>query len=192
LGAGDLFRVWPRRIKLHKLGQMAPVVCGKASTMVCTHESGQGPTREGPTESELQAKLDAARMRLREIVILGMKIWRPTDTTVALGRTLQPQIPTAPDWPPFGGFDVAGNTSGCAINRPTQSGRRRINGEGVPLDPELVQLKRRRSRAVFRRQLDRSEKGQVRQAQSHRPGQTSPPCRGQKLYPSPLRRPTVT
>jgi hypothetical protein len=33
-----------------------------------------------PTESELQAKLDAARFWLHEIVILGMKTWLPADT----------------------------------------------------------------------------------------------------------------
>ena len=32
-----------------------------------------------PTES-LQAKFDAARFRLHEIVILGMKTWLPADT----------------------------------------------------------------------------------------------------------------
>jgi hypothetical protein len=32
-----------------------------------------------PTEDDLQAKLDAARMRLHEIVILSMKTWLPEE-----------------------------------------------------------------------------------------------------------------
>jgi hypothetical protein len=33
-----------------------------------------------PTEADLQAKLDAARARLREIVVLRMKTWLPSVT----------------------------------------------------------------------------------------------------------------
>jgi hypothetical protein len=33
-----------------------------------------------PTEAELQAKLDAARARLRELVVFGMKTWLPAAT----------------------------------------------------------------------------------------------------------------
>jgi hypothetical protein len=56
--------------------------------------------------------------------------------------------------------------------------------------PTLRDGNRRPPGRVFRRPPDRSEKGQVRQGQSHRPGQTSPPCRGHKFYPSPPRRRT--
>jgi hypothetical protein len=35
--------------------------------------------RPRPTEADLKAKLDAARMRLHEIVILGMKTWLPPE-----------------------------------------------------------------------------------------------------------------
>jgi hypothetical protein len=37
-----------------------------------------------PTESELQAKLDAARVRLHEVVILRMKTWLPAETLKGL------------------------------------------------------------------------------------------------------------
>jgi hypothetical protein len=45
-----------------------------------------GPRRRPaqPTEAELQAKLNAARTRLHEIVILGMKTWLPPDTLKGL------------------------------------------------------------------------------------------------------------
>jgi hypothetical protein len=33
-----------------------------------------------PTEADLQAKLDAARARLRELVVFGMKTWLPAAT----------------------------------------------------------------------------------------------------------------
>jgi hypothetical protein len=38
------------------------------------------PQPPQPNEAELQAKLDATRKRLHEIVILWMKTWLPTDT----------------------------------------------------------------------------------------------------------------
>jgi hypothetical protein len=38
------------------------------------------PKPRRPTEAELQAKLDAARMRLRELVVFGMKTWLPAAT----------------------------------------------------------------------------------------------------------------
>jgi hypothetical protein len=37
-----------------------------------------------PTEADLHARLDAARMRLHEIVILRMKTWLPDETLKAL------------------------------------------------------------------------------------------------------------
>jgi hypothetical protein len=37
-----------------------------------------------PTEAEVQAKLDAARARLHEIVILSMKTWLPAETLKGL------------------------------------------------------------------------------------------------------------
>jgi hypothetical protein len=42
------------------------------------------PTPPPLTEERLQAKLDGARQRLREIVILGMKTWLPEETRKAL------------------------------------------------------------------------------------------------------------
>jgi hypothetical protein len=33
-----------------------------------------------PTEADLQARLDAARKRLHEVVILRLKTWLPTET----------------------------------------------------------------------------------------------------------------
>jgi hypothetical protein len=43
-----------------------------------------------PTEADLQARLDAARMRLHEIVILRMKTWLPEETLkrTAVGRSV--------------------------------------------------------------------------------------------------------
>jgi hypothetical protein len=38
------------------------------------------PKPRRPTEADLQAKLDAARMRLRELVVFGMKTWLPAAT----------------------------------------------------------------------------------------------------------------
>jgi hypothetical protein len=38
------------------------------------------PLRPRPTEADLQARLDAARMRLHEIVILRMKTWIREET----------------------------------------------------------------------------------------------------------------
>jgi hypothetical protein len=38
------------------------------------------PPRPRPTEADLQARLDAARMRLHEIVILRMKTWVREET----------------------------------------------------------------------------------------------------------------
>jgi hypothetical protein len=38
------------------------------------------PPRPRPTEADLQARLDAARMRLHEIVILRMKTWIREET----------------------------------------------------------------------------------------------------------------
>jgi hypothetical protein len=45
-------------------------------------EVGNENARRSPrsTEADLQAKLDAARMRLHEIVILRMKTWLPAKT----------------------------------------------------------------------------------------------------------------
>jgi hypothetical protein len=37
-----------------------------------------------PTEADLQAKLDAARIRLHEVVILRMKTWLPEETLKGL------------------------------------------------------------------------------------------------------------
>jgi hypothetical protein len=45
---------------------------------------GRQSKPRGPTDSELQAKLDAARMRLHEIVILRMKTWLPAETPIGL------------------------------------------------------------------------------------------------------------
>src|ERR1700733_12277856 len=42
------------------------------------------PNPAQPTEADLQARLDAARMRLHEIVILGMKTWLPEETLAGL------------------------------------------------------------------------------------------------------------
>jgi hypothetical protein len=44
----------------------------------------------GPTESYLKVKLDAARMRLHEIVILRIKTWLPAETLkeTARGRSV--------------------------------------------------------------------------------------------------------
>ena len=42
------------------------------------------PTPPRPTEADLQARLDAARMRLHEIVILGMKTWLLPETLKGL------------------------------------------------------------------------------------------------------------
>jgi hypothetical protein len=42
------------------------------------------PKPPKPTEADLRAKLDAARMRLHEIVILGMKTWLPEETLKGL------------------------------------------------------------------------------------------------------------
>jgi hypothetical protein len=44
-------------------------------------------TRTLPDESRLQAKLDDARRRLREILILGMKTWLPQQTRKELRET---------------------------------------------------------------------------------------------------------
>jgi hypothetical protein len=38
------------------------------------------PKQSKPTEADLQAKLDAARARLRELVVLSMKTWLPSVT----------------------------------------------------------------------------------------------------------------
>jgi hypothetical protein len=38
------------------------------------------PQPPKPTEADLQAKLDAARARLRELVVFGMKTWLPAAT----------------------------------------------------------------------------------------------------------------
>jgi hypothetical protein len=38
------------------------------------------PQSPRPTEADLQSKLDAARMRLRELVVFGMKTWLPAAT----------------------------------------------------------------------------------------------------------------
>jgi hypothetical protein len=38
------------------------------------------PKPPQPTEADLQAKLDAARARLRELVVFGMKTWLPAAT----------------------------------------------------------------------------------------------------------------
>lgn len=38
------------------------------------------PKPAPPTEESLQARLDAARRRVREIVVLGMKTWLPEET----------------------------------------------------------------------------------------------------------------
>jgi hypothetical protein len=40
----------------------------------------QRPKPPRPTEADLQARLDAARARLHEIVILSMKTWLPAET----------------------------------------------------------------------------------------------------------------
>jgi hypothetical protein len=42
-----------------------------------------------PTETDLQVKLEDARMRLHEIVILRMKTWLPTETLKALGASVR-------------------------------------------------------------------------------------------------------
>jgi hypothetical protein len=44
------------------------------------------PKPPRPTEADLQARLDAARMRLREIVILRMKTWVSEETRRGLGE----------------------------------------------------------------------------------------------------------
>jgi hypothetical protein len=38
------------------------------------------PRAPQPSEADLQAKLDAARVRLRELVVFGMKTWLPAVT----------------------------------------------------------------------------------------------------------------
>jgi hypothetical protein len=45
---------------------------------------GMPPPRSEPTESELLAKLDAARIQLHEVVILRMKTWLPEETLKGL------------------------------------------------------------------------------------------------------------
>ncbi len=45
------------------------------------------PKSPPPTEESLQAKLDAERQRLREIVVLGMKSWLPEETLRGLRET---------------------------------------------------------------------------------------------------------
>jgi hypothetical protein len=46
----------------------------------------QRPKPAPLTEAELRAKLDAARQRLRTIVILGMKTWLPEETRKGLAK----------------------------------------------------------------------------------------------------------
>jgi hypothetical protein len=66
-----------------------------------------------PTEADLQVRLDAARMRLHEIVILSMKTWLPEETLKGLReaevfrreqvrvhfRLMEHARPGAPSWP---------------------------------------------------------------------------------------------
>jgi hypothetical protein len=52
-----------------------------ARAVAATHQPPESPP---PTEADLQAKLDAARARLHEIVILGMKTWLPEETRKGL------------------------------------------------------------------------------------------------------------
>jgi hypothetical protein len=44
------------------------------------------PKPQHPIEAELQAKLDTARQRLRQVVILGMKTWLPEETRKELAK----------------------------------------------------------------------------------------------------------
>jgi hypothetical protein len=44
------------------------------------------PTSPPLTEEHLQAKLDAARQRLRQIVVLGLKSWLPEETRKELAK----------------------------------------------------------------------------------------------------------
>jgi hypothetical protein len=60
----------PRQLELFSDGARA----------VATHQRAKPP----PTEADLQARLDAARMRLHEIVILGMKTSLPEETRQGL------------------------------------------------------------------------------------------------------------
>jgi hypothetical protein len=46
------------------------------------------PQPPNPTEADLRSKLDAARMRLRELVVFGMKTWLPAATLPSLRRSL--------------------------------------------------------------------------------------------------------
>jgi hypothetical protein len=50
----------------------------------CAIAAGKRPPAPRPTEADLQAKLDAARMRLHEIAILSMKTWLPAETLEGL------------------------------------------------------------------------------------------------------------
>jgi hypothetical protein len=42
--------------------------------------AGKRPPQPRPTEADLQSRLDAARMRLRELVVFGMRTWLPAAT----------------------------------------------------------------------------------------------------------------
>jgi hypothetical protein len=57
----------PRQLELFSDGARA----------VAAHKRPKPPKR---TEADLQAKLEAARMRVREIVLLRMKFWLPQET----------------------------------------------------------------------------------------------------------------
>jgi hypothetical protein len=61
----------PQQLELFSDGARAVATC-RSST----------PTR--PTQAELQARLDAARARLHEIVMLRMKTWLPEETLKGL------------------------------------------------------------------------------------------------------------
>jgi hypothetical protein len=51
-------------------------MCGGARAVACRPR----PKSPKATEADIQAKLDGARMRLREIVVFGMKTWLPSVT----------------------------------------------------------------------------------------------------------------
>jgi hypothetical protein len=63
----------PRQLELFSDGARAVAACSR-------------PKPSQPTETDLQARLDAARMRLHEIVILRMKTWLPEEMLKACAR----------------------------------------------------------------------------------------------------------
>jgi hypothetical protein len=58
----------PRQLELFADGARA-IAAGK-----------RPPQPPKATEADIQSRLDAARMRLRELVVFGMKTWLPADT----------------------------------------------------------------------------------------------------------------